>query len=153
MCMYKKGLHGTGQICQCSCKEVCAIPIHTCAPPGELENASLLCSFHISTYAQVTEFWQSHLCPIEGISLWFKKPCLLGRCSLYGVNFLKLCPVELESDHVISWKCISYVLVGKNEDGQDKKAPSVDFKETPARDLVSYLKPKLAKFITHNFLS
>jgi hypothetical protein len=69
------------------------------------------------------------------------------------VNFLKLCPVELESDHVISWKCISYVLVGKNEDGQDKKAPSVDFKETPARDLVSYLKPKLAKFITHNFLS
>jgi hypothetical protein len=45
------------------------------------------------------------------------------------------------------------VLVGKNEDGQDKKAPSVDFKETPARDLVSYLKPKLAKFITHNFLS
>lgn len=69
------------------------------------------------------------------------------------VKFLKLYLVELESDEVIPSKYISYVLVGKNKDGQDKKAPSVEFKQTPARDLIAYLKPKLTEFITHNFLA
>jgi hypothetical protein len=45
------------------------------------------------------------------------------------------------------------MLVGKNNNGQDMKAPSMEFKQTLARDLIAYMKPKLTKFIAQNFLA
>lgn len=133
MRVYEKGLHGKGQLCQCSCKEICAIPLHTCSLPVKLDSGPFLCSSHILTYMEVTEFWQSLLCPIEIASLWFKKNCLLEKCNLCGVIFLKLCFVELESDAIISQRCISYMIVGKNEDEQDKKSTIGGFQRNPCQ--------------------
>jgi hypothetical protein len=84
---------------------------------------------------------------------WFKKMCLMGKYDLCGVEKLKLSSMEIDSNETILWKCISHIVVGKNDEGQDKKAPLVEYNETPTRDLISYMKPKLTEFISHNFIT
>ena len=95
------GLHSKGESCECTCPQVCAIPVETCVPAAELPIYPRLCQSKLLTYAGVTELWQSLLCPIEGCGPWFQKLCLMGKCIHCGVKFLKLYPVELEPDEVI----------------------------------------------------
>lgn len=148
-----KGVHGEDGTCTCRCSQVCAIPMHSCDPPPGTVTPASQCLSHLLQFSGVTELWQSLLCAKEPLSPWFKRDCLMGQCDQCGVKNLKLCPVELQSDQTISWRCIQYIVVGKNDEGQDKKSPSVQYMETPARELITYLKPKLTEFIVHNFIA
>jgi hypothetical protein len=148
-----KGLHGKGGTCECRCPEVCVVPILGCAPLLGIEIRPSRCNSNLITYAGVTELWKSLMCVKDSPGPWFKKLCLMGKYNLCGVRKLQLCPMEMDSDDTILWRCISYIVVGKNDEGQDKKAPSVEYNEILARDLISYMKPKLTEFITHNFIA
>lgn len=50
---------------------------------------------------------------------------------------LAVCPIELKSHEKISWRCIRYTVIEKNNEGQDKKAHLVEYNETPAREFLA----------------
>jgi hypothetical protein len=66
----------------------------------------------------------------------------MGECRLYGIQNLNLCLHELSLNMLVKWKNIGYD-VGQTFDGRDKKAPKVLYNETPPKELISYLKPRL----------
>jgi hypothetical protein len=62
--------------------------------------------------------------------LFHKRVCLMGQCQDYGVEKLKLCPTKNSTKNLIQWRCIGYVVVGKNNNGLDKKTSQVQYKDT-----------------------
>jgi hypothetical protein len=52
----------------------------------------------------------------------------------------------------MAWHKINYVVVGKTNDGRDKKVSRIEYCETRLNDLIEYLKPKL-EVVIHNFTS
>ncbi len=66
---------------------------------------------------------------------------------------MNLCPHELFSNMLVKWKSIGYDVVGQTFNGRNKKAPKVLYNETPPRELISYFKPRLQSFVTHNFIA
>ncbi len=44
-------------------------------------------------------------------------------------------------------------MVGRTDEGKEKKVFKVDWKETIPTDLIKYLKPKLQFFIIHNYIA
>jgi YesN/AraC family two-component response regulator len=46
---------------------------------------------------------------------------------------LKIFPEELQFDKLINWKSIGYEMVGKANDGKEKKAQKVEYHETQLR--------------------
>jgi hypothetical protein len=81
------GLHSKGESCKCTCPQVCTIPVQTCVPTAELPIYPRLCQSKLMTYTDVTELWQSLLCPIEGCGPWLQKLCLMEKCIHCGVKF------------------------------------------------------------------
>jgi hypothetical protein len=53
----------------------------------------------------------------------------------------------------VKWKSIGYKLVGTTEDGNPKKAVTKEYRESPPRELIAYLKPKLQTFVLHNYIA
>jgi hypothetical protein len=43
-------------------------------------------------------------------------------------------------------------VVGRTNEGKEKKVPKVDSKETILGDLIKYLNPKLQLFTVHNYI-
>lgn len=50
-------------------------------------------------------------------------------------------------------KSIGYDVVGQTSNGWNKKAPKVLYNETSPKELISYFKPRLQSFVTHNFIA
>ncbi len=76
----------------------------------------------------------------------------MGQCKNYGVENLKICPVEPDSEKPLTWHKICYV-VGKSNDGCDKKVSKVEYRETQPSQFIGYLKLKLKDFVMHNFMA
>ena len=104
-------------------------------------------------YSSLTSLWESILCKKDDFQMWHKRECLLGECQSCGIKLLKICPWELNSDVLVKWKSIGSEIVGYNEDGLPKKAPSVQYRETKPTELFEYLKPRLTAFVVHNYIA
>jgi hypothetical protein len=77
----------------------------------------------------------------------------METCDSCGIQKLQFYPTELSTDLLIKWRRVSYVVVGKNRSEGEKKVPQLQYMETPPRVLIEYLKPKLVKYVLHNFIS
>jgi hypothetical protein len=77
----------------------------------------------------------------------------MGTCDNCGVELLRFCPHELTTERKISWKCISYVVVGTTADGKEKNVSRYEYKDTTPSELVDFLRPKLLEFIQHNYFA
>jgi hypothetical protein len=89
---------GNGSIhsmCHCNCFQVCA-------SHSEIEASdSHVCRAHMRKYERLTNLWTSMLSSKEELSLWHSRSCLLGECPRCRVDFLNLCPSELNTDQVV----------------------------------------------------
>jgi hypothetical protein len=65
----------------------------------------------------------------------------MGDCDIFGVETLSFYLEECQSIEIVSWKCIGYEVVGITNEGKEKKAPKIDWKERAPIDLIKYLKP------------
>jgi hypothetical protein len=91
--------------------------------------------------------------PHKNFSSFHKRDCLLGNFPICGVKTLKIYPFDLNSERLVTWRKISYVVVGKSADGHDKKISKVEYCETQPSQLIGYLKPRLQEFVLQNFTS
>jgi hypothetical protein len=112
-----------------------------------------MCNSHREVYNRLTNLWTSILCEKPELSMWHKRQCLMGTCADCGLELLKLCLLELGSNKLMKWKRIGYKVVGIAEDGVPRKAVTLEYQETPARELVEYLKPKLTTFVLYNYVA
>jgi hypothetical protein len=69
------------------------------------------------------------------------------------VKLLRVCPVELTSEQLVKWKHIGYKVVGTTEEGNPRKAATLEYRETKPSELFEYLKPKLQAFVLHNYIA
>jgi hypothetical protein len=63
----------------------------------------------------------SILCEKPPLSPWHAKRCLEGECLHCGITTFKVYPWGLQYDKLIEWKSIRYGVVGKIDEGRDKK--------------------------------
>jgi hypothetical protein len=59
--------------------------------------------------------------------------------------------VDPNNDQLIPWKWFENVFIGHSDDGDDRHAIWLQSKMTSPSEFVAYLKPKLTKFVVHNF--
>jgi hypothetical protein len=64
-------------------------------------------------------------------------------------------PIEEEKSNnkLMTWKCYEKIVHGKTRVRVDKKILRLQYKETTVAKFLSYTKPKLCKFILHNFVA
>jgi hypothetical protein len=77
------------------------------------------------------------------MSTFHGRECLLEACKNCGIQTFQNYPFELTLERLVIWRKIRYVVVGKTNDGCDKKASRVEYCETKPCELIDYLKPKL----------
>lgn len=80
--------------------------------------------------------WTSMVCSKPDYVFWHDRKCLLGDCCNCGVDTFKICPKEVQYDKLISWKGIGYEMVGFINEGKEKKASKLEYKETLACDFI-----------------
>ena len=134
-----KGMHGVN--CACTCN-VCEGGVHG------------VCAAHTSHFGGLTDMWMSVLCPMQEDG-WHKLDCLMGQCGQCGVDMLINCPLELSGDSksLMQWNCYQKVKGGKTKAGKEYLVLRLQYKYTVARQFLSYLTPRMTKFITHNFVT
>jgi hypothetical protein len=135
------GLHASLG-CNCTC-EVCGL--------GDIG-----CCAHIKNFKRMTLLWMECVCPKGELDQWHNLACLMGECEYCGVKLLQICPQEhsASSSALVKWKCFEYNVVGVHEDsGRPKKCIKEAFKETTPGEFIMYLKPKIERFVTHNFIA
>ena len=144
----KQGLHA--QLgCSCDC-DVCCTSIEGASTEGGC------CDAHHNIYKQITQLWTACVCSKSELAEWHKLSCLMGECEDCGVDRLYFCPQELSSSEEpkLRWKHFSYVTIGTDrETGKPKKRLQEVFQETDPLQFITYLKPKVAAFIKHNFIA
>ena len=66
-----------------------------------------------------------------------------------------MCLAEEDSpkDFILKWRCFEKTIVGQTNDGQPKKRTREVYKKTCVGEFLEFLKPKLAEFVTHNFVA
>jgi hypothetical protein len=101
---FRRDLSGIHATCDCNCEQVCSMGPEPASHHG--------CGASLESYESFSGLWSFVLCPISPNSLWHKRECLLGECSRCGVNVLNICPLELQSDHLVKWKSIGYEIIG-----------------------------------------
>ncbi len=77
------------------------------------------------------------------MSTFHARECMLGECKNCGIQTFQNYPFELTLEKLVIWRKIRYVVVGKTNDGCDKKVSRVEYCETKPCELIDYLKPKL----------
>jgi hypothetical protein len=60
---------------------------------------------------------------------------------------------EMSSEKLVKWKSIGYKVVGTTEEGNQRKASTLEYQETTPRELIQYVKPKLQAFLLHNYVA
>jgi hypothetical protein len=139
-----KGIHDDYS---CTWNEVCNIQKHHYTQPLDK------CFVNLVFFNDLTQLWMSVFFPKPELSLWHAKSCLEGLCSNYGVDNLKVCLKELNPSQLVQWKNIKYEVVGKTNDGRDKKARKLEYHESHPIVLLEYLKPHLKEFTLHNYIA
>jgi hypothetical protein len=101
----------------------------------------------------ITKLWQEVVCPKLETKEWYKYDCLMGQC--LECENLPLCPNELNGrkNALVKWPCFQSEVIGTRLDGQVKKKIKEVFMETSAMEFLHFLKPKLVKFVIHNFVA
>jgi hypothetical protein len=140
--LINKGIHDN---CSYTCEQVCGTTTNIFSV-GE-------CNAHRVTYNGLIDIQGDVVCLKPIASMWHNQACLMGEFGFCGVEILHLCPEELILENVIKWKNIGYDVVGQTPEGKEKKTLKVFYHETPFRELISNLKPRLQSFMTHNFVS
>lgn len=72
-------------------------------------------------------------------------------CKLH-VSTLEIYPFELNSNRLVAWQITNYV-IGKNNDGQNKKVFKVECGETKLNMLIKNIKPIFQEFIIQKFIA
>jgi hypothetical protein len=136
----RKGVHAT---CTCRCQ--------VCAHSSNDEGVS--CGAHEVVFKGITKLWQEVVCPKLETKEWYKYDCLMGQC--LECENLPLCPNELNGrkNALVKWPCFQSEVIGTRLDGQVKKKIKEVFMETSAMEFLHFLKPKLVKFVIHNFVA
>jgi hypothetical protein len=62
------------------------------------------------------------------------------------MSLLKVCQQELTSETFIKWKSIGYKVVGTTNEGNPRKASTLQYRKIPACEFFQYLWPKLEYF-------
>jgi hypothetical protein len=136
--------------CKCACL-VCCLEFD----PDCEEVQFPECSAHALVYKGITDLWEACLCPKEEGAIWHAKACVMGECSICGVEkFLPLCIAEKDGNTLVQWKCFDKQVIGTSEEtGEVRKRIREVFMETTIAEFVAYLKPNFQKFIRHNFVA
>jgi hypothetical protein len=77
----------------------------------------------------------------------------MGDCDICSVETLSFYIEKYHSIEIVSWKCIGYEVVGITNEGKEKKAPKMHWKNSATVDFIKYLKPKLQYFVFHNYIT
>jgi hypothetical protein len=136
--MRRRFLHTS---CNCNC-DVCGArgPETPCwASSSTVEGVRAMCDLVLCSKLESMDF--------------HKLDCIRGNCTDCGVWKLQLCPHEVDpnSTILIPWRKFENVFVGQNSEGGDRHALRLEYKTTPPSEFIAFLKPKLAKFVAHNF--
>jgi hypothetical protein len=75
------------------------------------------CQTHLCFFKRLIALWSSILCPKDEFETFHWRDCLVGECSNYGVETLKIFPFELILERLVVWCKISYITVGKTSEG------------------------------------
>jgi hypothetical protein len=83
----------------------------------------------------------------------YHKSCIKGECNSCGISKLQFCHLEVDpnNDQFIPRKWFKNVFVGHFNDGGDRHAIQLQSNMTLPSKFVAYIKPKLTKFVVHNF--
>ncbi len=131
-----KGIHG--KQCNCTC-DVCGNSILS------------VCTTGYTTFQDLIDLWMSIMCPVRD-STFHALNCLKGKCDSCGIDMLITCLNENDQriDKMMSWKCYEKVIHGKARASLDNKVLRLQHKDITTHVFLSYLKPRLQKFITKN---
>jgi hypothetical protein len=135
-----KGVHG--EHCNCTC-DVC------------VGSTSSACMVGCTKFYGLINMWMSVLCPISEESTFHSLKCLEGKCDNCGIDMLITCPIEEEKSNnkLMTWKCCEKFIHGRTRERANNKVLKLQYKETTVAKFLSYTKPKLRKFILHNFVA
>ena len=133
-----RGVHGKD--CDCRCN-IC--------DGGVLGNCKADCAH----FGRLSDIRMSILCSIAKDG-WYKLDYLMGKCNDYGQDMLMTCLMELshKSNKLVQWNCYQKVAVGKTKGGRDYKVLWLQHKPTLTWQYLQYMRPRLTRFITHNFI-
>ena len=138
----RKGVHGA---CNCDCG-LCASP---------LIDGPVCCAAHEAVFKGITKLWLQVVCPKLETEVWHNYDCLMGNCIACGVHILPLCPGEVDGGDttIVKWRCFRSEVIGTTDSGQPLKKIKEVYMETSAREFLEFLRPKLTKFVSHNFVA
>ncbi len=140
-----KGLNKTYN---CACNHVCAMMSN-----GEGNVLLSRCNALQKTCVDLIAF-ETFVVYSEPMDVkWHNKQCILGECTKCRVHKLPLYPQELTFNALVKWRSSGNEIVGVSKDGGPKKVLKVLYHDTHAINLVKYMKPKLKKFLIHNFIN
>ncbi len=124
----------------CSCEGICKPKMNNAV--GEFS-----CSTHTWTYNMLTSLWSSLLCSKEQNDEFHKRDYIIGNCPMCGIKLLQVCLEELFTSSKTQWCSISYEVIGKTYNGQDKKINKVMYNNTKPFEFIKYFKSLLSKFV------
>lgn len=150
-----KGLHGRGCVCNC---DVCS------------NNFTSHCATDCTIFVGLICMWASILCHVPNVgretcdddsigkeespkfhSLCYSK----GECEQCGILNIITFPMEDDWGFVLKmeWKCYQKVQPVKLKASDDNMVLHLVFKETSLAQFLAYLRPRLQKFVYHNFVA
>jgi hypothetical protein len=94
----------------------------------------------------------SILCAKDETTEFHKRGCIMGDYLRCKIELLDIYPHELTTERHTQCHNIGHEMVGKSANGQDKKISKVIYNDTTPLELIQYLKPRLSKFVVHNFI-
>jgi hypothetical protein len=111
------------------------------------------CSTHFETYNTLISMWTWILCAKEDNVEFHRRSCIIGDCHSWGIELLKVCLKELCINKKTQWRSVGHEVAGKFFEGWEKKVSRLLYNDTTPFELIKYLKPRLSKFVVHNFIS
>lgn len=93
------------------------------------------------------------LYPKSETKKFHKLGCIKGYYNNCGISKLQFYLREMDPNNEMldPWKRFENVYVGQSDDGGDRHVTWLQCKMTPPYEFVAYIKPKLTKFVVHNF--
>ncbi len=130
------------QNCTCTC--------NICKPHGEIATP---CIANNNVVSGVRNMCEHILCPNGRTDEFHKLECIQGNCFNYDISTLQfyLREVDNNTNTIVPRHQFEKVSVGRLNDGKNRYALRLEYKQTPPHQLVTFLKPKLVEFIIHNF--
>ncbi len=111
------------------------------------------CDFVSSIVSRGKAMCELIFCPKFETEEFYKLGCIKGDYNNCGISKLQFYPREVDPNNemFIPWKTFENVYVGHSDDGGDQHAIWLQCKMILPFEFITYLKPKLMKFVVHNF--